>query len=239
MAQPPGTPNRPAWHPSSRWDPNYEPVHSRPNATGKLPPSPLDPALQALERDLGALAIAATSVVAGCGVFSSATAKVGLPDFEQEVESFDNKILPLYLSPALLPAQRQTLDRLDRSAKALLTIARASVHLADVSVYGQTIEERTWATTYLRPATDALLRLAMRVAEALNKHDPALAGECTGALRQADDAIADAAELLFRLPDDTAYRLCRAAVLSLQVMRDSFGLAAALLAFSCGPASGR
>jgi hypothetical protein len=218
--------------PDAKPDPNYQAVGQR-RVLGKDPIEYKNPILDSLEDRLGSLAVAATTVLASSGVFATElSSPLSLGEFETEADIFEARIRVLLLDTQLSPAQTRRLDRITRVVTALSIAARISYHLTDVTVHAQTPEERVWASSQLRSATDAVMELGMKVAGALNQRDASAAREAAGLLVRADAAVQHAAAALPYLTAPGAARLCRAALYTLQVTRDCFGTVAALQLFT-------
>jgi hypothetical protein len=220
------------WRSDSKPDITYAPVELRRNAEGKLPPEPTCPELDALDQSLGALAVTATAVLAGCGIYQlDARTGVSLDQFESESEALEARLRMLLLHSTLGLRQKERLETIKKTMAHLWVVARATGHLVDVLQYAQTPEERVWSSTYMNPCVSAAMELGMRLADALNKDDPVIARECVVYIKRVDDAVARAYPPAYSLHKRGPRQLARAALLSLLVIRDSFGAIAALRVF--------
>jgi hypothetical protein len=221
------------WRSDSRPDIAYAPVELRRNAEGKLPPETPCPELDTLEKSLGSLTVAVTAVLAGCGVYQmDVRSSVSLAQFEDESEALESRMRMLLLHSSLSLRQKERLDSVKKTMTSLWIISRASCHLTDVLLYSESSEERVWASTYLQPGVSASMELGMRLAEAINKNDAILARECVSYMKRVDDAVERAYPSAGSLSRRGPRQLARAALLSLLVIRDSFGVIAALRVFA-------
>jgi hypothetical protein len=225
-----------SWSSNSKLDIAYAPVELRRNGEGKLPPDPPCPELDALEKMLGSLAVTTSAVLAGCGVYQlDSRNTVTLNHFEEESEAIESRLRMLILHSALSLRQKERLEGVKKTMASLWVAAHASRHLSDVLFYAQSPEERIWANTHLSPGVSAAIELGMRLADAINKEDPILARECVSYMKRVDDAVARAYPAAFSLTQRGPRQLARAALLSLLVIRDSFGIIAALRVFANNP----
>ncbi|MGC4046817.1 MAG: hypothetical protein QM758_23735 [Armatimonas sp.] len=221
------------WRGDSKPDISYAPVELRRNSEGKLPPETPCPELDALEKSLGSLAVAATAVLAGCGVYQiDARSTISQSQFEEESEVLESKLRMLLLHTSLSLRQKERLEAVKKTMANLWVISRASYRLTDVILYSQSPEERVWASTYLQPGVSAAMELGMRLAEAINKNDAVLARDCVSYMKRVDDTVARAYPSADSLQKRGPRQLARAALISLLVIRDSFGTIAALRVFA-------
>ena len=222
-----------SWRTDTKPDLNYAPVERRRNLDGKLPPETPCPKLDTLEKSLGSLAVTTTAVLAGCGVYQlDARSTVSLAQFESESETMESRSRMLLLHGSLGQRQRERLDSVTKTMSHLSVAAHASAHLTDVITYAQSPEERVWASAYLNPGVGATIELGMRLADAINKNDTVIARECVAYMTKVDVAVASAYPPANANRSLSARQLSRAALLSLLVIRDSFGTIAALRVFA-------
>ena len=222
-----------SWRTDTKPDANYAPVERRRNLDGKLPPETPCPELETLEKSLGSLAVTTAAVLAGCGIYQlDARSTVSFAQFETESESMESRSRMLLLHGTLSQHQRERLDAVKKTMSHLSVAAHSSIHLNDVVSYASSPEERVWASTYLNPGVSATIELGMRLADAINKNDPIIARECVAYMKKVDEAVARAYPPANAIQARSARQLSRAALLSLLVIRDSFGTIAALRVFA-------
>ena len=225
-----------SWRSDTKPDANYAPVERRRNLDGKLPPEVACPELETLEKSLGSLAVTAAAVLAGCGIYQlDARSTVTFSQFEIESESMESRGRMLLLHGSLSQRQRERLESVKKTMSHLSVAAHSSVHLTDVVTYAVAPEERVWASTYLNPGVSTTIELGMRLADAINKNDTLIARECATYMKKVDEAVARAYPAANSLQTRSARQLARAALLSLLVIRDSFGTIAALRVFANTP----